>query len=61
MQLTPNTLAQPKTKITVQELPYNDETQARWDTHSVPPSMATTYNGTQTFNGQGKPFDSDND
>jgi hypothetical protein len=60
--LSPTDLARPAINIAEEETEYNYSTQTRFgtsDKHISP--MATTYNGTQTFDSHGKPKDSDND
>jgi hypothetical protein len=56
---SPFDIAEPLVKINLPEQEYDRVTQMRFD--MVDPLQATTYNGTQTFDHQGKPRDADND
>ena len=61
--LSPTDLARPAINIPEEETEYDYSTQTRFGISSdkqIRP-MATTYNGTQTFDSHGKPKDSDND
>ena len=60
--LSPKDLARTAINIPTEETQYDPITQTRFGMadDQVRP-MATTYNGTQTFDHKGQPKDSDND
>ena len=58
-KISPYDIADDVMTIEIPDNDYNFNTQSRFDVLSTP--MATTYNGTQTFDSYGKPKDQDND
>ena len=61
--LSPIDIARPAVNIPTEETEYDYATQTRFGISSdklIRP-MATTYNGTQTFDNHGHPKDNDND
>jgi hypothetical protein len=54
-------LAQEATRIQITRKEYSEETQTRFQSEDCSSALTVTYNGTQTFDFQGKPWDSDND
>jgi hypothetical protein len=57
--ITPSDIAGPMIKLCVPEGAYRHETQCGSEING--PTMATTFNATQTFNSKGQPNDKDND
>ena len=58
-QTSPFDIAEDLVKIELPEAEYDNNTQTRFDISN--PTLATTWNATQTFNSNGTPRDSDND
>lgn len=56
---SPFDIAEDVTKIEIPETEYNINTQTRFDIANT--ILAITWNQTQTYDGTGKPRDSDND
>jgi len=61
--LTPDQLARPAINIPAEETKYDASSQTRYamQMNGCIRPMATTFNGTQTFDHKGQPKDSDND
>lgn len=61
--LTPLIIASAPTAVTIDtNVAYNHETQTRFVQAGEPTfEQRITFSGTQTFDGTGRPFDSDND
>ena len=61
--LTPLLLAMNPVSINAEQLSYDHEAQMNVNAEGVYANTlsSTTFNGTQTFDYEGKPFDSDND
>ena len=58
-QTSPFDIAEDLVKIELPEAEYDNNTQTRFDISN--PTLAITWNATQTFNSNGTPRDSDND
>jgi hypothetical protein len=59
--ITPLILATSPMTVSIEELKYSHETQQVQTQSFQVAQRMITFNGTQTFDGNGRPFDSDND
>ena len=59
--LTAKDLAEESTKIFIQNDEYSTTTQTRFDCEDRTTALTITYNGTQTYDFNGRPHDADND
>lgn len=58
---TAKDLAEESTKLLIQGNEYSVNSQTRFDCEDRVSALTMTWNGTQTFDYSGKPWDADND
>ena len=59
--ITAHQLAQEATIIQITKNDYNENLQVRFGNEDCATALTITFNGTQTYAANGKPFDADND